>query len=880
MKNITFTKRLGTMLLLILTCILPSLAVDYGITVGGVKVTSDNKNNITGGGITSGTVTYNPTLKVLTLNNVEINYTSGYGISSNVDSLEIYFTGNTNYIHATFPLNLNATAMVRGSSVNVGLQLDATISPIYVNRDVNLTIKDIFMKTYGGTSSGAIRGYGTNSTLTLSNADIWICADDYPCVKGITDCHMDGVEVASHTGVCYRKSLKGFGTKTELVTGVLKIMRPTEYYNISVFGHRLNDINKQHFCYEGIEGSVVYSTFNQYSQGIYIARQVLYLKDVNGYYDNPDDYFICATDDSPLTINCQGTNTLTSANHTTLYTNSRSPEIWGGGTLNLSGDFTIETYEEKSDFLIGNGSTLNATFIRGAGSGTLSISSSEVNLSGNNVNDDSAISGFNYLTMYGVDFVQPDGGRYSQYVLDADGNKWNGAVKIGEKNYGITVGGVAVTSMNKDNITGSNISGSVRFESNGNDYTLYLEDVTITNRQGYGIGNKSGNPLKIFVSGTCTVEGTHAIYSEDDINIIGDISNTNPRSLTVNGSITGILVSNDKTLTLTLLDVTASGATSSGCIRGGGRSKLVLLYSNLIVDSGSYPCVKGFDECTQGFVEVAYPAKVWYSSSLKGYGNAQGLTTGSLQIKKISADYGIAVAGHLLNDINIQNFYYENVSGSLEYDPSLSVLVLDNLTGDCGGSSRGISILSDKDVILYLEGDNRFYNTYNNKGVEADMKDKGLYIFGEGSLEVDGGMDVFGDLQIVDLEEGRGPVIKATYIRGRGGYDFVVSNSRVYLSGDGISNTICGFRSVDGSNFTFARPINATYSDGCLWNNGQIVTGSVIIGYVDHDTAIDETFQETPATEEATPAYDLLGRRVQKPQKGLYIVGNRKVLVK
>lgn len=68
------------MLLLILTCILPTLAIDYGITVGGVKVTSDNMNNIKGSAITSGSVTYSPSSKRLTLNNVEITYTTGWHI--------------------------------------------------------------------------------------------------------------------------------------------------------------------------------------------------------------------------------------------------------------------------------------------------------------------------------------------------------------------------------------------------------------------------------------------------------------------------------------------------------------------------------------------------------------------------------------------------------------------------------------------------------------------------------------------------------------------------------------------------------------------------------------------------------------------------------
>lgn len=866
MKTTTRTKRLGATLLLILTCMLPSFAVDYGITVGGVKVTSDNMNNIKGSSITSGSVTYNPSSKRLTLSNVEITYTSGYGISSSVQGLEIYFTGTSNYIKATFPLNIDATATVRGSSASVNLQLDATISPIWVNRDVNLTIKDISMTTSGSTSSGAIRGYGSNSTLTLSNANIAISAGEYPCVKGITDCTMEGTDVASPSGACYRKILKGFGTKTALTTGTLKFFRVKESYPVSLCGHQLNDVNTHNFCYDNVEGSVTYRKVTQMiSQGVYSVRQALYLQDVTGSYDAQDDYCIKVTDECALTINCQGTNTFTSNHHAGLYTNSTSAEVWGGGTLDLNGSIILDSSTGKCDFLVGDGSTLNASFIRGAGSGTFSVNDSQVNLSGNN--DETAISGFDDLSLYKVDFVEPEGGTYSQYVLDGSGNKWSGAVRIGEKSYGITVGGVAVTTKNMSNITGSNISGSVSFGRVGDMNTLVLDDVTINNGQGYGVGNRSGKPLKIMVSGTCSLTGTHAIYSEDDLTIQGGLLENS--RLILNGNYTGICMSNYKTLSIGYINVTASGATNYGCIRGGGHSRLVMIYSNIGIDAGSYPCVKGFDACVHGLMEVTYPGEVCYRSRLTGFGNDKGLTTGDLILKRVSEEYGIEVAGHKLNNLNKDNFYYENVSGIVEYNPDKSVLTLAEFTADCEGFRRGINITSDKDVTIYFEADNKFYNTYNNIGISADMEGKGLYIFGYGSLEMDGGVDINGDLIMTAAEEGDEHTVKAKYIRGSEDSDFLVGNFRIYLDGDGTNSTIRGFNRIKGENFAFARPIDATYSDGELWSDGQVYTGRVIIGYVDHDTAIGEALQEHDVTVDAT--YDVMGRRTGSSRSGIIL---------
>ena len=90
---------------LLLTGTMSVQAIDYDLWVGGVRVTSDNRNNVTGGGIQSGTVKYNLRTKVLTLTDVKINVnsTSGdgqYAIYNKGESgLRVHFEG-TNEISA------------------------------------------------------------------------------------------------------------------------------------------------------------------------------------------------------------------------------------------------------------------------------------------------------------------------------------------------------------------------------------------------------------------------------------------------------------------------------------------------------------------------------------------------------------------------------------------------------------------------------------------------------------------------------------------------------------------------------------------------------------------------------------------------------------
>ena len=66
----------------------------YGLWVGGVEVTSENKDDITGSGISGGKVSYDPTSKTLTLNNVNITGIQSFYNAMGTDSAGIYYAGD------------------------------------------------------------------------------------------------------------------------------------------------------------------------------------------------------------------------------------------------------------------------------------------------------------------------------------------------------------------------------------------------------------------------------------------------------------------------------------------------------------------------------------------------------------------------------------------------------------------------------------------------------------------------------------------------------------------------------------------------------------------------------------------------------------------
>ena len=94
MKKILFT-----LMTVLLASMAAQAATNYGFSVGGTTVTSDNCNNITSNYITSGTVSYDPSSNTLFLNNVTINMTGSNNRCINnleCSDLTIFFRGTCN----------------------------------------------------------------------------------------------------------------------------------------------------------------------------------------------------------------------------------------------------------------------------------------------------------------------------------------------------------------------------------------------------------------------------------------------------------------------------------------------------------------------------------------------------------------------------------------------------------------------------------------------------------------------------------------------------------------------------------------------------------------------------------------------------------------
>lgn len=116
---------LGVLLCLCIMCALMpaiSLATEttYNLFVGGVEVTSENKDNITGPGINcgeGGKASYDPTSKTLTLNNVNITGIHSFANGIGTDSAGIYYAdNNSNAIRNINLIGANSICVALGIS--------------------------------------------------------------------------------------------------------------------------------------------------------------------------------------------------------------------------------------------------------------------------------------------------------------------------------------------------------------------------------------------------------------------------------------------------------------------------------------------------------------------------------------------------------------------------------------------------------------------------------------------------------------------------------------------------------------------------------------------------------------------------------------------
>jgi len=455
----------------------------YDLKIAGVDVTSANCSDLSVISGVSGTVKYDPTNKVLTLQNATIINTDDDAIVSKITGLTVKVIG-TNNLTETMTFH-NPATITGGGTLNVESQ---NFCAIYVNK-TNLTIDGCTVKAKG--RWGITGENGSSETLTIKNSTVTAEGASKGSITNFASLTLDGCAITWPVGAAFDASLHAVVLGGSVVKSKVVISPTgggTTYYDLLVAGEQVTSANCSNLSViSGVSGTVKYDPTNK----------VLTLQ--NTTIQTNTSYAIVSDIDG-LTIKVIGTNTLTTEAYATLVF-KKPLTITGGGVLNSNSRYVSAIYVNKTNLTI-DGCTVNAKGEWGisgdSSSERLTIKNSTVTAEG--VTDGSIVD-FAGLTLDGCAITQPAGAAFdaslkavalggavvkSKVVISPTGGKPNMSryitltVKSGENIKLDLVAATAgtpvriVSGSNTQNITvGTSWTGIATYTADGTKMTVY-----------------------------------------------------------------------------------------------------------------------------------------------------------------------------------------------------------------------------------------------------------------------------------------------------------------------------------------------------------------------------------------------------------------------
>ena len=678
-----------------------------GITVGNVRVTNYNANNITGGGITvaeGGKVSYSD--GILTLNNATIN---GRIMTTN-PSLTIDLIGSSTIsadtfaikgaidgaLSLTFKSDAVPTLIIENSNNNIGL------TSVINSANVTITYLNGLVATGLNTTHAVIaKSYGLNIAGTeVTNANAENITGDNKVAFSASTNTLTLTNAAIHGSIQYT----GNSDMTVVINGtnivgsnstVSELINTDTSHTAKLTIKKGSDNSSLGFdATSSFNGSSISGFADVTLDGVYLQSES-YCRYVtnDGYKDISNNKIHKLTfttvpqyqlwvADTQVNEDNKG-HILGTSNTTVTFTpasTSEDPSILTLNNATISGsiksslnDLTIE--------VAGSSNTLTAILYEGSStSSTLLIktpsSSSTVNKLTLENSTGAVISGFSTVTLDGLFFSTPN------YPSVTTSTNWTSSINeaIITNEYGITVASVEVTTANKDDVL--NDGGKVKFTPADNTAspatpaTLTLNGAKITGT----ISWTNSAPLTIAINGTnsVTTTGAYAIEGNNQDNTtltIAKVSETGKCKLILSGStggsISGFKNSSDTYAGSGLVyyeDQAEHTATILSTLSGSGTStdpylietpedlKDFSFFVNKQIITNKYIKIANNIDCKdlEGFESIgsSYP----FMGTLSGYGNT---------ISNLTINSGLGFFGHISGGIvNDLNFYKLSVKGN------------------------------------------------------------------------------------------------------------------------------------------------------------------------------------------------------------------------
>ena len=294
----------------------------YGLLIGGIDVTSANYDAIDQLPGVTGSLSYDPTQKILKMAYVNIPTDDDKVAVHNqsVDGLKIEMTGNNTMSGGTGCI-LERPTTITGSG---NMTITGTKGCGVALKNTMLTIKGVEVRVSGATE-GISGDKSAGCGLAVNDAHVE-AEGSQGSVVGISKLQLNTCYIKEPSGAAFDATLKGVAAKGALVKEKV-VMTPPVKYGVMVAGVEVTVDNCADLSViDGVKGTVSYDP----------ATKTLTLKDAT--IDKSGDYNIYNYGLDGLKIKVLGTNSLTSDNDISINLKEEATFV-GNGTLKIKSNY-------------------------------------------------------------------------------------------------------------------------------------------------------------------------------------------------------------------------------------------------------------------------------------------------------------------------------------------------------------------------------------------------------------------------------------------------------------------------------------------------------------------------------------------------------------
>ena len=483
----------------------------YGFKVAGVDVTNDNYLDLTEINGVSGKVYFDPSTRILTLDNATIEANDYNAIlNETCDYLTIELIGtNTIYVTGAAGINLKEeTTIWSNSGGKLSVKSDGCA---LLFGGCPLEISNCWLEAEGAWGISANNNVA-EEVLTIRNSHVE-AKGSTGSICDIANLVLEGCSITQPDGAWFSTQNNAVVLNGEMVTDKVVIV-PS--YGIKIADVDVTSINSKDLSViDGVDGKMSYNsetktlTMEDVTINITGEKVGIWNKDVKG-----------------LKINLVGNNTITSSEAG--ITIGQPSTISGSGTLRLKSSNNCGIYLPSSLAVEGiklyaEGKWGIAGQVFQKSGNVLTICNAYVEVTGSK----GSILEVEDLVLDGCSITQPSGAEFdAQYhsVL-LNGELVTDKVVIEPDSYGFKIAGVDVTALNcKDLSVIDGVDGKISYDAETN--TLTMEDVTINATDINGIVNYYVKGLKIKLFGNNIITTNRAcitIYETSTISGSGTL---------------------------------------------------------------------------------------------------------------------------------------------------------------------------------------------------------------------------------------------------------------------------------------------------------------------------------------------------------------------